>query len=590
MNIRVATSKDLHFLCVLRNDPASVRYSKRGVLSSEVIQKDYLENHDKRTFIVTDQSTPIAYLIFEELSKNSCEISIAIAPDSRGKGYGTKVVRKGSIFACTKLKYDTVVAKIFSANGSSIRIFEKCGYRVVNKEVEPYTFHYSLQLEDLAVVFDFDGVVVDSISALLHSYMTFLHTYNITGTRSEFDTLNGPSLPEIISYFKKQYVIDDDHAEMLKHYLVLLEESYNTIELHSGIEDTLQFLHSLNIPIALATASKREAVLKVLQRYNLQNYFSFIITGDEVTQAKPSPEIYQKVEEHFDDTPLIVIEDSQNGLEAANRAGLLTVHYKSDKGNSLHSNYTIKHFKELNPIITDLLNNYKTIARKNSIAVNHTDTPPEFSHTDKELIEKIWQEKQKEKKLFNGSILSYVSHKETADELLIETRTIEYKQYLAQLIKEELDLQIYPLAVTGIIRDSENCTLIGKRGNVSEYPDHWEFAPAGSIDATKVINSKVDYISQLLDELQEETGIPHDAVKKVTPFALICDKKDKVYDICMEIVLSIPLSEIITEKKSEEYDSIEICPLSALGRVIEEKKCTPTSKSLWANYLCHKPL
>ena len=70
-------------------------------------------------------------------------------------------------------------------------------------------------------IFDFDGVIVDSLTALYETYINFLHKYGHDGNQSEFDFLNGPKLDFIVSYLKEKYDLPPKELE-LTHNIHLL--------------------------------------------------------------------------------------------------------------------------------------------------------------------------------------------------------------------------------------------------------------------------------------------------------------------------------------------------------------------------------
>lgn len=589
MVIRSATHSDLDFLVSLRNDPVSVAFSKRGKLSREAIHQDYFENSKKDVYIVSMKEEAVAYLIFEKLSAEDCEISIALAPAFRNKGLGTKIVKRGTLFALFHLKYRGVVARIFEKNSTSCRVFEKAGYTCIDRKMPPLTYRYLPQkIDALAVVFDFDGVLADSLSALYEGYHSFLKDFGYKGTKEEFEYLNGPSLPEIIHYLKERYSLPNTEEELLALYHEKVDQAYGTIDLHTGVVQTLRFLKEAEVPLMVATSSTREAVTKILIQKKIFQYFEFLLTGDDVSQAKPSPEIYEKAQEQFPDHHLLVLEDSANGLKAATAAGLTTIGFRAPE--EAEKTYAIEHIPNSVTLICDKLFQYATIYSGTTFSVEHKQTSLDYDDETKKRIETIWKEEQKHRSLFNGAIIS-LSHMTIIDDgVKIVAQTIAYKEFLATLRDPAIDLTIAPLAVSGIIIDNEGHTLIAKRGNLTEYPHHWEFAPAGSIDASCCDKGSVDVNAQIMQELKEETGIDETMVDTVTPFALIYDRQHSVYDICMQIRLKSSLSEALLFKGNSEYDQFRILPIQEVTAALYTLPSTSTAKVLWANWIKCKEL
>lgn len=584
MNIRKANSKDLPFLTEVRNDPISAQYSKRGVLSEETIALDYLENPSKECFIVSRDSVPIAYTIFEKISPTKAEISLALHPDFRGKGFSTLILNKVSLFAVQKLGYGTIEARIFTKNSASMHLFQKCHFKIVEDSIEPITLECRPKVSGIGIIFDFDGVIVDSLSALYDIYLSFLKSYGVHGTREEFDKLNGPSLSEIIRYFRKQYSLQDSIEILQAKYLSLLENIYEKVTVQTGVVETLKTLKERGIPCILATSSKRGPVEQLLKRHQIDHFFQEVLTGDDVRKAKPNPEIYIKAEAFLGDLLPIVVEDSQNGLEAANCAELITIHYGPEKNRI--ADYHCTAFVQILPIIVAISNNYicKSMGKALSIdCVNEIPIPDNLSAT----VQQIWQEEEQKRPLFNGSILHLGKITSNESVTKLECSIVQYKHFLAKLRAPHLPIEIYPLAVSALLIDTAGNTLLARRKNVTEYPHHWELCPAGSIDATAV-GEKISYENQILRELFEETGLHEKMVSTITPFALLFDRLDEVYDIALSIELLNPLSDLFTLGKNSEYECYKIAPLKEALNFLSTELSTPTSRTLLANYLyCH---
>lgn len=581
MNLRKANSDDLPFLMAVRNDPVSAQYSKRGILPKETLTEDYLENPKKQCFIVSQDNIAVAYIVFEKLSSTKTEISLALHPDFRGKGLATTILNKASQYAIQKLGYITIEARIFSQNSASMHLFQKCQYEIVEDTVEPITLQCKPKVSAIGLIFDFDGVLVDSLSALYEIYLTFLDSYDIKGNREEFDKLNGPSLKEIVRYFRKHYSLQDSIDILHTKYLSLLENIYEKVTLNPGVMETLHTLKKLGIKCIVATSSKREPVEQLLKRHHISDFFDAVITGDDVTQAKPAPEIYIKAEALLGDLLPIVVEDSHNGLEAANGAELITIHY----GNKMNriADYHCNEFSKILPILTAINNNYisKAIGKEISIQCDYEiPIPKQLAET----VEEIWQRESAKRPLFNGTILHLVKTVNNESSTKLHCSIVQYKQFLAKMRAPYLQLEVYPLAVSGILIDTEGNTLLAKRKDVTEYPNHWELCPAGSIDAIAP-GEKVNYENQILRELFEETGLHEKMVSTITSFALLFDRIDEVYDIAVTITLLKPLTELFTPCENSEYDSYRVVSLEEAMTILNSEQSTPTSKTLIANYL-----
>lgn len=180
-----------------------------------------------------------------------------------------------------------------------------------------------------AVVFDFDGLMVDTETPAYHAFCKVYGEYGkelplamyaqCVGT--SFDVFDPYTyLAEILMHsvdvevIRKQ--VDDQYRELLRH-----------IEPRPGVVDYLNEAKALGLKIGLASSSYFNWIEPYLTRFGLHEYFDSINTADLVKEVKPDPELYlislQKLEVHPEEA--ISFEDSLNGFTAAKSAGLRTV-------------------------------------------------------------------------------------------------------------------------------------------------------------------------------------------------------------------------------------------------------------------------
>nr|WP_280521184.1 HAD family hydrolase [Paenibacillus mangrovi] len=180
-----------------------------------------------------------------------------------------------------------------------------------------------------AVVFDFDGLMVDTETPAYHAFCKVYREYGkelplekyaqCVGT--SFDVFNPYTyLTEILQHSVDPEVIrkqvDVQYKELLQH-----------IQPRPGVVGYLTEARELGLKIGLASSSFLGWIEPYLTKFNLHGYFDSINTADLVKQVKPDPELYllslQKLEVQPEEA--ISFEDSLNGFTAAKRAGMHTV-------------------------------------------------------------------------------------------------------------------------------------------------------------------------------------------------------------------------------------------------------------------------
>lgn len=441
-----------------------------------------------------------------------------------------------------------------------------------------------MDLNKLMIIFDFDGVIVDSISCLYDVYLCFLDEMSIIGNEKEFEILNGPKLSEIVSFLKKKYKMQKSEQELLELYLNKISLMYDNVKVNDGIKEILELLKNKNIKIGLASSCKRNDIEKILKKNNLIDYFDIIVTGDDVKNAKPSPEIYFFIKYKYPEYDFYVIEDSENGIKSATQAKIKTIFYNPKKCQlSNNPDFNIESLYQIKNIIKEIELECFTISVSNNIKLNIIDYKIEINEVQKKEIEKLWEKENLNKQFFNGNIISYIGHKEINGVLNLECFITEYKYFFAQLKMVDLDFNIRPIGVSGVVIDENESTLIGIRNDVTQFSGYYELIPSGSLEYLESNGKIIDFKDQLIREFEEETQISKENIIKINPFCLIFDKKQGIYDICSIIYINGKLIEKLKIEENKEYKSIQIKKIENMYKEIGNYDYVSTSNIILDN-------
>ena len=439
--------------------------------------------------------------------------------------------------------------------------------------------------KNVLFVFDFDGVIVNSVSFLFKMYLNFLKDFGFIGTEEEFEKLNGPKLSENIFYLKKKYNIDHDEKELIENYKRRLSKMYDEIGLTEDVLYVLEWLHQRRYKITLASSCMENEIKKVFERFDLFKYFDSITTGDDVEFAKPSPDIYNLVQVKYPNHDLFVIEDSENGIQSAISAGLKTIYFsKKEKLIKNNVEYSISSFKELIDIVISLEFTNSIIAKSNNVRLNfRKEHILNFSLKEQRQVEDFWNKNAKKNKLFNSKIVCYKSHEIIDNCLVICCYLAEYKYFYFQLKNPKLNFNIFPIGVSGIVIDKNNHSLIGRRSNVLEYKNYFEFLPSGGISDSKINNDVIDFEEQLIEEFEEETSLSRNIILKITSLFLMFDHENLVYDICSKIKIDDELEKLLIPLTSQEHSEIRKIDLSNIKLVMDFNNYVPASIMIMNN-------
>jgi len=209
-----------------------------------------------------------------------------------------------------------------------------------------------------SIFFDFDGTLIDSISILFNVYLNYLKIFDIAGTRTEFDELNGPSLTEIVSILKERYNLKQSQTELMELYKTKISEQYiKDIKPFNDAKDTLNQLKSSGKNLYIVTSNEEKTVLNFINNEGWTGYFSGYVFGSEVQRAKPHSDIYLEAIKKFsiDTKDVVVVEDSINGIISAKGAGLFVIGVTNNTSKeeliSVGADKTVNNLSEIPDII-----------------------------------------------------------------------------------------------------------------------------------------------------------------------------------------------------------------------------------------------
>lgn len=180
-----------------------------------------------------------------------------------------------------------------------------------------------------AVVFDMDGVILDSESLVVECWYTIAERHQIPDMDQVCRACIGTSETKYREIMLEWYGGDFPYEEYRAEMSELFQKRFfeDSIPMKPGVNELLEYLKNQNIKIALASSTKEAIVRHELQSAGILSYFQKIICGDMVQKSKPEPDIYLKACQALGIAPeeAYAIEDSCNGIRSASSAGLRTV-------------------------------------------------------------------------------------------------------------------------------------------------------------------------------------------------------------------------------------------------------------------------
>jgi beta-phosphoglucomutase-like phosphatase (HAD superfamily) len=184
------------------------------------------------------------------------------------------------------------------------------------------------------VIFDMDGVIIDSEEIHKKAYYETFVSLGLDVSDELYKTITGSSTINAFQRLVAHFNLDENPEDLVlnkrKRYVNFFENDPN-LHLVVGVEEIIKYFYNKGVTLILASSSAMVNIDRVFNRFNLHSYFTAKVSGADLTASKPHPEIFEKAA-ILGNTPkenCIVIEDSDNGVKAANDANIFVFGYKN---------------------------------------------------------------------------------------------------------------------------------------------------------------------------------------------------------------------------------------------------------------------
>ncbi|MGK6342790.1 HAD family hydrolase [Chryseobacterium sp. DT-3] len=195
-----------------------------------------------------------------------------------------------------------------------------------------------------AVLFDMDGVIVDTEPLHRKAYFATFDELEITVSEDLYTSFTGASTKRVCETLIQKYSLSHTHetiAVIKRSYFKDYFDNDEEFDLIPGVRELIQHYHENGIKLILASSATMTTINMVFEKFGLEQYFSGKISGAALKESKPHPEVFllasQMAEEPVENC--MVIEDSTNGILAANRAKIFCAAYRSP--HSKNQDYTL---------------------------------------------------------------------------------------------------------------------------------------------------------------------------------------------------------------------------------------------------------
>ncbi|MEN3322354.1 HAD-IA family hydrolase [Mariniflexile soesokkakense] len=207
-----------------------------------------------------------------------------------------------------------------------------------------------------AVIFDMDGVIIESEPLHHYAYYNMFKDVHVEVSDALYESFTGKSTinvcKEVCDIFKLKETPEYLVSLKRKHFEFVFNNSPD-FDLIEGVLNFIKDLHDNGVTLVLGSSATMPSIERIFNRFDLNAYFIAKLSGADLKQSKPHPEIFinSVKASGFKTNECMVIEDSTNGIEAAKGAGVFCIGY--DNFHSKNQDYSkadlvIKKFEEIN--------------------------------------------------------------------------------------------------------------------------------------------------------------------------------------------------------------------------------------------------
>ena len=194
-------------------------------------------------------------------------------------------------------------------------------------------FELRREHESCAVVFDMDGVLIDSHPSHLAAWREFLDSLSIGASETDLNfILEGRTRSEILRHFLGGELSEAEIAEYGRRKDEIFRRIEAEIQPFPGVLPFLRQLETLGIGKAVATSASEIRTASTIERMGLGGYFDAVVTSADVVAGKPHPHVYQLACERMNVLPAnaLAFDDAPSGVQSARSAGLRCIGVSSN--------------------------------------------------------------------------------------------------------------------------------------------------------------------------------------------------------------------------------------------------------------------
>ena len=195
-----------------------------------------------------------------------------------------------------------------------------------------------------AVLFDMDGVLVDTEPLHRKAYFRTFQDLGIDVSEELYSTFTGASTKRVCDTLIRHFEMDVTPEEITQKKRAFFKDYFyndEEFDLIPGVRKLIENYYENGLKLVVASSASMTTIDMVFEKFGLSQYFLGKISGADLKESKPHPEVFQLAAKLAGETPenCMVIEDSTNGILASHRAEIFCAAYKSE--NTHNQDYSL---------------------------------------------------------------------------------------------------------------------------------------------------------------------------------------------------------------------------------------------------------
>jgi beta-phosphoglucomutase len=458
-----------------------------------------------------------------------------------------------------------------------------------------YSHHLAFSvLRVKAIVFDMDGVLVDSVPLQMEVFRAFFARYDVPFGPEELRRFNGPSTREILQTMKEEHGLPYAVEAAVEERNRIGREYLTQAQPFPRAARIVECFRLRGYRVGLASSAPREVIGQLCGDWP----FDAVCSGEDVPRAKPDPDVFLAVATKLGVAPsdCAVVEDSPLGLEAAKRAGMYAV--------GVTTTVPADELRRADVVVDDLCQTLelprlaageilfqpKSIVSIERVELAVSPSRPQLPTAIAQDVETRWIEARKARTVYNGLLANLIRFEEADGVLRLEASTTDYKTYQGLRGRSDYDIfahDVCVLGTSGLVVTSDGKVMFARRGPGLVGEGLWHNIPGGLLNIDKSTSPK----ASLYAELREELGLGEHDIRSCVLVGIGHDLLSKGAELLFTMTTHRTASEVVARQANavdaHEATNLRAVPLGKLAQVIGEDPMMPASRAIVECFLRH---